>query len=93
MTGGSGAAQCCKETRAGDAGPVGTGRGAGTGPKPCPATASRLLHRHRIPREQWWLKLRPLMKILAKYKASFEVSDSGQLEHVSLHGHDEPEAI
>uniref|UniRef100_A0A668AAH6 ATP-dependent 6-phosphofructokinase n=1 Tax=Myripristis murdjan TaxID=586833 RepID=A0A668AAH6_9TELE len=38
---------------------------------------------HRIPKEQWWLKLRPLMKILAKYKTSYDVSDSGQLEHVS----------
>uniref|UniRef100_A0A4W5QQ27 6-phosphofructokinase type C n=1 Tax=Hucho hucho TaxID=62062 RepID=A0A4W5QQ27_9TELE len=36
---------------------------------------------HRIPKEQWWLKLRPLMKILAKYKTSYDVSDSGQLEH------------
>ncbi|KAJ3595580.1 hypothetical protein NHX12_004883 [Muraenolepis orangiensis] len=40
---------------------------------------------HRIPKEQWWLKLRPLMKILAKYKTSYDVSDSGQLEHVT-HG-------
>ncbi|XP_068029945.1 ATP-dependent 6-phosphofructokinase, platelet type isoform X3 [Anomalospiza imberbis] len=39
---------------------------------------------HRIPREQWWLKLRPLMKILAKYKTSYDVSDSGQLEHVAM---------
>ncbi|XP_028987125.1 ATP-dependent 6-phosphofructokinase, platelet type-like isoform X2 [Betta splendens] len=38
---------------------------------------------HRIPKEQWWLKLRPLMKILAKYKTSYDVSDSGQLEHVT----------
>ncbi|XP_030054774.1 ATP-dependent 6-phosphofructokinase, platelet type isoform X4 [Microcaecilia unicolor] len=37
---------------------------------------------HRIPKEQWWLKMRPLMKILAKYKTSYDVSDSGQLEHV-----------
>ncbi|XP_076577671.1 ATP-dependent 6-phosphofructokinase, platelet type isoform X1 [Chaetodon auriga] len=37
---------------------------------------------HRIPKEQWWLKLRPLMKILAKYKTSYDVSDAGQLEHV-----------
>ncbi|XP_069067302.1 ATP-dependent 6-phosphofructokinase, platelet type isoform X5 [Pleurodeles waltl] len=37
---------------------------------------------HRIPQEQWWLKLRPLMKILAKYKTSYDISDSGQLEHV-----------
>ncbi|XP_033838784.1 ATP-dependent 6-phosphofructokinase, platelet type-like isoform X2 [Periophthalmus magnuspinnatus] len=38
---------------------------------------------HRIPKEQWWLKLRPLMKILAKYKTSYDVSDSGQLEHLA----------
>uniref|UniRef100_A0A8C5A9H8 ATP-dependent 6-phosphofructokinase n=1 Tax=Gadus morhua TaxID=8049 RepID=A0A8C5A9H8_GADMO len=38
---------------------------------------------HRIPKEQWWLKLRPLMKILAKYRTSFDVSDSAQLEHVT----------
>lgn len=50
------------------------------------------VHRHRIPKEQWWLKLRPLMKILAKYKASLDVSDSGQLEHVHR-GHEEPAAI
>uniref|UniRef100_A0A8C5SVL9 Phosphofructokinase, platelet n=1 Tax=Laticauda laticaudata TaxID=8630 RepID=A0A8C5SVL9_LATLA len=37
---------------------------------------------HRIPKEQWWLKMRPLMKILAKYKASYDISESGQLEHV-----------
>uniref|UniRef100_A0A2K5Y0A6 Phosphofructokinase domain-containing protein n=2 Tax=Mandrillus leucophaeus TaxID=9568 RepID=A0A2K5Y0A6_MANLE len=37
---------------------------------------------HRIPKERWWLKLQPLMKILAKYKASYNVSDSGRLEHV-----------
>ncbi|XP_038654246.1 ATP-dependent 6-phosphofructokinase, platelet type-like isoform X6 [Scyliorhinus canicula] len=37
---------------------------------------------HRIPKEQWWLKLRPLMKILAKYKISYDVSDAGQMEHV-----------
>ncbi|XP_037538358.1 ATP-dependent 6-phosphofructokinase, platelet type isoform X2 [Nematolebias whitei] len=38
---------------------------------------------HRIPTEQWWLKLRPVMKILAKYKTSYDMSDSGQLEHVT----------
>ncbi|KAF1508678.1 ATP-dependent 6-phosphofructokinase, platelet type, partial [Eudyptula minor] len=46
---------------------------------------------HRIPREQWWLKLRPLMKILAKYKTSYDVSDSGQLEHVAMHSPKEAE--
>ncbi|XP_022376428.1 ATP-dependent 6-phosphofructokinase, platelet type isoform X2 [Enhydra lutris kenyoni] len=48
---------------------------------------------HRIPKEQWWLKLRPLMKILAKYKASYEVSDSNQLEPMHPRGHEEPAAI
>ncbi|KAM6177324.1 ATP-dependent 6-phosphofructokinase, platelet type isoform 2-T2 [Erethizon dorsatum] len=50
---------------------------------------------HRIPKEQWWLKLRPLMKILAKYKASYDVSDSGQLEPVHHHRgiHGEPADI
>ncbi|XP_006088497.1 ATP-dependent 6-phosphofructokinase, platelet type [Myotis lucifugus] len=47
---------------------------------------------HRIPKEQWWLKLRPLMKILAKYKASYEVSDMSQMEHVHT-GPEEPAAI
>lgn len=46
------------------------------------ADISLFVHSHRIPKEQWWLKLRPLMKILAKYKTSYDVSDSGQLEHV-----------
>ncbi|XP_025709324.1 ATP-dependent 6-phosphofructokinase, platelet type isoform X1 [Callorhinus ursinus] len=48
---------------------------------------------HRIPKEQWWLKLRPLMKILAKYKVSYEVSDSDQLEPMHHRGHEEPAAI
>ncbi|XP_061292512.1 ATP-dependent 6-phosphofructokinase, platelet type isoform X4 [Bos javanicus] len=48
---------------------------------------------HRIPKEQWWLKLRPLMKILAKYKVSFEVSDASQLEPVQPRGPEEPAAI
>uniref|UniRef100_A0A673K834 6-phosphofructokinase type C n=1 Tax=Sinocyclocheilus rhinocerous TaxID=307959 RepID=A0A673K834_9TELE len=48
---------------------------------------------HRIPNEQWWLKLRPLMKILAKYKTSYDVSDSGQLEHVVLNRPKESEAM
>ncbi|XP_075562523.1 ATP-dependent 6-phosphofructokinase, platelet type isoform X6 [Pelecanus crispus] len=46
---------------------------------------------HRIPKEQWWLKLRPLMKILAKYKTSYDVSDSGQLEHVAVRSPKEAE--
>uniref|UniRef100_A0A8D2F0X5 Uncharacterized protein n=1 Tax=Theropithecus gelada TaxID=9565 RepID=A0A8D2F0X5_THEGE len=50
-------------------------------PHCCPPPS---LHRHRIPKERWWLKLWPLMKILAKYKASYNVSDSGRLEHHPL---------
>lgn len=60
---------------------------------PCPWLTHALLCRHRIPKEQWWLKLRPLMKILAKYKASFEVSEAGQLEPVQHRGPEEPAAI
>ncbi|XP_056655982.1 ATP-dependent 6-phosphofructokinase, platelet type isoform X4 [Monodelphis domestica] len=37
---------------------------------------------HRIPKEQWWLKLRPLMKILAKYKISYQVPSSAKLENI-----------
>ncbi|XP_078088989.1 ATP-dependent 6-phosphofructokinase, platelet type isoform X2 [Mustelus asterias] len=49
---------------------------------------------HRIPKEQWWLKLRPLMKILAKYKISYDVSDAGQMEHVPrLHTQDSQQSI
>lgn len=33
------------------------------------------------------------MKILAKYEASYEVSDSHQLEPVHHRGHEEPAAI
>ena len=28
---------------------------------------------HRIPKENWWLKLRPLLRILAKHDSSYEV--------------------
>ncbi|XP_031215510.1 ATP-dependent 6-phosphofructokinase, platelet type isoform X2 [Mastomys coucha] len=41
---------------------------------------------HRIPKEQWWLKLRPILKILAKYKACYDISDAGKLEPVQHHG-------
>lgn len=40
---------------------------------------------HRIPKQQWWLKLRPIMKILAKYEASYDMSDAGKLEPVQNH--------
>uniref|UniRef100_A0A8D0G9L1 ATP-dependent 6-phosphofructokinase n=1 Tax=Sphenodon punctatus TaxID=8508 RepID=A0A8D0G9L1_SPHPU len=37
---------------------------------------------HRIPRQQWWLKLRPILKILAKYKIELDTSETAHLEHV-----------
>lgn len=29
-------------------------------------------HRQRIPKTQWWLKLRPLLRILAKHDSAYE---------------------
>ncbi|XP_053492354.1 phosphofructokinase, muscle b isoform X1 [Ictalurus furcatus] len=37
---------------------------------------------HRIPRTQWWLSLRPVLKILAKYKISLEISEKTSMESV-----------
>ncbi|KAM9342838.1 phosphofructokinase, muscle a isoform 2-T2 [Pholidichthys leucotaenia] len=45
---------------------------------------------HRIPKTQWWLKIRPIMKILAKYDIKLDTSEHADLVHVikqkSLHG-------
>ncbi|XP_032994493.1 ATP-dependent 6-phosphofructokinase, muscle type isoform X2 [Lacerta agilis] len=38
---------------------------------------------HRIPRTQWWLKLRPILKILAKYKIELDTSETAHLEHLT----------
>lgn len=43
---------------------------------PCPL-------RHRIPKEQWWLKLRPILKILAKYNIELDTSEKAHLEHLT----------
>ncbi|XP_062453155.1 LOW QUALITY PROTEIN: ATP-dependent 6-phosphofructokinase, muscle type [Rhea pennata] len=37
---------------------------------------------HRIPKEQWWLKLRPILKILAKYSIELDTSEKAHLEHI-----------
>uniref|UniRef100_A0A7M4FVG7 6-phosphofructokinase n=1 Tax=Crocodylus porosus TaxID=8502 RepID=A0A7M4FVG7_CROPO len=37
---------------------------------------------HRLPKEQWWLKLRPILKILAKYKIDLDTSEKAHLEHI-----------
>ncbi|XP_070596995.1 ATP-dependent 6-phosphofructokinase, muscle type [Erythrolamprus reginae] len=38
---------------------------------------------HRIPKTQWWLKLRPILKILAKYKIELDTSEKAHLEHIT----------
>ncbi|KAK5933844.1 hypothetical protein CgunFtcFv8_014294 [Champsocephalus gunnari] len=37
---------------------------------------------HRIPKTQWWLKLRPILKILAKYKTDLDTTEKAEIEHV-----------
>ncbi|XP_051932998.1 phosphofructokinase, muscle b [Hippocampus zosterae] len=37
---------------------------------------------HRIPKEQWWMRLRPVLKILAKYDARLDTSNMAEMEHV-----------
>ncbi|KAL6457970.1 hypothetical protein MHYP_G00332000 [Metynnis hypsauchen] len=37
---------------------------------------------HRIPKTQWWLKLRPILKILAKYKINLDISEKAAMESV-----------
>lgn len=38
--------------------------------------------RHRIPKTQWWIKLRPILKILAKYKIDLDITEKTTMEHV-----------
>ena len=38
--------------------------------------------RHRLPKTQWWLKLRPLLKILAHYKIDLDTTEKTAMEHV-----------
>ncbi|XP_053723444.1 phosphofructokinase, muscle b isoform X1 [Synchiropus splendidus] len=37
---------------------------------------------HRIPKTQWWMTMRPILKILAKYKINLDTSERAALEHV-----------
>uniref|UniRef100_A0A672JMQ4 ATP-dependent 6-phosphofructokinase n=1 Tax=Salarias fasciatus TaxID=181472 RepID=A0A672JMQ4_SALFA len=37
---------------------------------------------HRLPKSQWWIKLRDILKILAKYKISLDTSEMASMEHV-----------
>ncbi|EMP36946.1 6-phosphofructokinase, muscle type [Chelonia mydas] len=41
---------------------------------------------HRLPKQQWWLKLRPILKILAKYKTDLDTSEKAHLEHITHKG-------
>ncbi|KAM6934429.1 ATP-dependent 6-phosphofructokinase, liver type [Xenentodon cancila] len=38
---------------------------------------------HRMPINQWWLNLRPMLKMLAKYQTSFCEYVPGEIEHVT----------
>ncbi|XP_029936551.1 ATP-dependent 6-phosphofructokinase, liver type [Myripristis murdjan] len=38
---------------------------------------------HRIPTVQWWLNMRPVLKMLAKYQTSFDEYVPGEIEHVT----------
>lgn len=48
-----------------------------------PLTLTPARCRHRMPREQWWLNLRLMLKMLAHYRISMADYVSGQLEHVT----------
>ncbi|KAB5583750.1 hypothetical protein PHYPO_G00099260 [Pangasianodon hypophthalmus] len=37
---------------------------------------------HRIPKTQWWLSLRPILKVLAKYKISLDISEKTTMESI-----------
>ncbi|KAM3871823.1 phosphofructokinase, muscle a isoform 2-T2 [Diretmus argenteus] len=37
---------------------------------------------HRIPKTQWWMKIRPIMKILAKYDIKLDTLEHADMEHV-----------
>uniref|UniRef100_A0A8C9WSF0 6-phosphofructokinase n=1 Tax=Scleropages formosus TaxID=113540 RepID=A0A8C9WSF0_SCLFO len=38
---------------------------------------------HRMPKEQWWLNLRLMLRMLAKYHTSFDEYVTGEVEHVT----------
>ncbi|CAL8372620.1 unnamed protein product [Arctogadus glacialis] len=39
--------------------------------------------KHRMPKNQWWFNLRPMLKMLAKYQTSFTQYVPGEIEHVT----------
>ncbi|KAJ8410074.1 hypothetical protein AAFF_G00211150 [Aldrovandia affinis] len=40
--------------------------------------------KHRMPKEEWWLNLRLMLKMLAKYQTNFNEYVTGEVEHVNL---------
>lgn len=52
-------------------------------PRDVPSLSLSCPLRHRIPKEQWWLRLRPILKILAKYNIELDTSETAHLEHLT----------
>lgn len=47
-----------------------------------PPNTLSLLSRHRVPKTEWWMKLRPIMKVLARYDVHLDTSEKAAMEHV-----------
>ncbi|NWQ84247.1 PFKAM protein, partial [Columbina picui] len=60
-----------------------TGGAGGFPTSQSPPSPPHVPRGHRLPKEQWWLKLRPILKILAKYKIELDTSEKAHLEHVT----------
>ncbi|XP_036616326.1 ATP-dependent 6-phosphofructokinase, muscle type [Trichosurus vulpecula] len=50
--------------------------------QPLPDLKEETDFEHRIPKEQWWMRIRPLLKILAKYDTDLDTTEHAHLEHV-----------
>lgn len=55
----------------------------GSCPRDVPSLSLPCSLRHRIPKDQWWLRLRPILKILAKYNIELDTSETAHLEHLT----------
>ncbi|GAA6079874.1 ATP-dependent 6-phosphofructokinase, liver type isoform X2, partial [Tachysurus ichikawai] len=51
---------------------------------PVPELKEQTDFEHRMPKDQWWLSLRLLLKMLAKYQTSFDQYVTGEIRHVTL---------
>ena len=52
--------------------------------KSCAIIHVSLFFSHRLPIDQWWLKVRPLMRILSKHTESSYVTEGALEEFVDL---------